>query len=400
MARDIQLTPRGAKEKRRLDDVAAQQTVRRADLDVSTEYGAPQTEPERKLAAIWQEVFGIDVVGVFDDFFELGGDSFAATTLAAEIEATFGTRFTPADIITLSTVAQQAEVLAKTEGAAPELPACLILGRAGGPKPPLFMVHGGKGFAFFAPVFLDIVGEERSVYLFQAPGLDGRKTPLEQIDETTTVEEIAKLYVESMRSVQPTGPYRLAAMCAGSFIALEMCHQLEGAGETIARLLLLDPTPTLPRVKPAMLRDQQRAKKISRQGFVARLLGMVSRGREPEPVDPFIIPPKKKELLRERIDLRVEQMEYVSPEERSYTAERMLRVAEQLRAALFKHECRPYPGKALLLMCSSRAQEGADSGFWPSHLGSMEQVVLGETHSDVFSKNLAETARFVRDALN
>jgi len=36
-------------------------------------------------------------------------------------------------------------------------------------------------------------------------------------------------------------------MCAGSFIALEMCHQLEAAGETIGRLILLDPTPAPPR---------------------------------------------------------------------------------------------------------------------------------------------------------
>src|SRR6478735_10657336 len=102
--------------------------MRRCDLALSTEWKEPQTEAERKLTEIWQDVFGIDVVSVLDDFFELGGDSFAATTLAAEIEATFGRRFTPADIITLSTVAQQAEVLAKTQSAGPELPTCLILG--------------------------------------------------------------------------------------------------------------------------------------------------------------------------------------------------------------------------------------------------------------------------------
>ena len=95
---------------RRADFVRAEEKIRRADLGLATEYLAPRNEVERKLTAIWQEVFGIDAVGVSDDFFELGGDSFNATTLAAEIEATFARRFTPADLINLSTVAQQADL--------------------------------------------------------------------------------------------------------------------------------------------------------------------------------------------------------------------------------------------------------------------------------------------------
>ena len=35
----------------------------------------PRTETERRLAAIWTEVLGVALVGVNDDFFELGGDS-------------------------------------------------------------------------------------------------------------------------------------------------------------------------------------------------------------------------------------------------------------------------------------------------------------------------------------
>lgn len=355
---------------------------------------------ERKVASIWRDVFSIDVVGVSDDFFELGGDSFTATTLAAEIEAAFDTRFTPADIITLTTVAQQAEVLTKTKSAAPSLPACLVLGRAGGPKPPLFMVHGGKGFAFFAPVFLDVIGEERSVYLFQAPGLDGRLTPVEKIDKNITVEEIATLYVEAMRGIQPTGPYYLAAMCAGSFIALEMCHQLESVGQSIARLVLLDPTPSPPREQPTVKKKKAGP---SRRTLGERLRGLFSRASEEsvEHLDPSVMLPERKERLREKIEKRVELMDYVPADQRSYTAERMFKVAEQLRAALYKHEPRPYPGKAVLLVCSSRVQGGVtEGGFWPTQLGSMQYKVLGAKHRDVFGKHLAETAWFVRDALN
>jgi len=390
-----------------LDNVAAQQTVRRADLDVSTEYAAPETEPERKLAAIWQEVFGIDVVGIADDFFELGGDSFAATTLAAEIEATFGVRFTPSDIIRLSTVAQQAGVLAEGSGASPELPTCLIRAAAGGSKPPLFMVHGGKGFAFFRPAFAEIIGEERPVYLFQAPGLDGR-TPLESVDEAVTVEQIAAVYADAIRSVQPAGPYHIAAICAGSFIAVEMCKHLEQAGQSIGRLILLDPTPMPPRIKPPMKMKQKKqraAKKASKLGLAARIAGLL-RGAgkgdvRAEELDPAKMPQKKLDEHRDMIERRVEQMEEVPPHQRSYTAERMLKISLQFRAALYHHAPRPYSGSATLLVSSIRAEETlAATAFWPNNLSSMQYTVLGSNHNDVFNESLEETARFVRDTLN
>ena len=41
----------------------------------STEYKAPRTETERKLVSIWQEILGVDKVGITDNFFSLGGHS-------------------------------------------------------------------------------------------------------------------------------------------------------------------------------------------------------------------------------------------------------------------------------------------------------------------------------------
>jgi aryl carrier-like protein len=39
------------------------------------------SEVERSLASLWQEVLGVDQVGLHDDLFQLGGDSMHATTL-------------------------------------------------------------------------------------------------------------------------------------------------------------------------------------------------------------------------------------------------------------------------------------------------------------------------------
>jgi amino acid adenylation domain-containing protein len=46
----------------------------------------PITDVEQTLAAIWQELLGIKEVGIFDDFFELGGDSLKAVTVCGRIQ--------------------------------------------------------------------------------------------------------------------------------------------------------------------------------------------------------------------------------------------------------------------------------------------------------------------------
>jgi len=330
---------------------AATPRLRRDDLGLSTPFEESKTECERALVTIWEDVLGVDAIGASDDFFELGGDSFAATTLAAEIEARFGVRFAPSDIINLSTIATQAEAItAKTASAAQELPSALIAGRTTGTKSPVFMVHGGSGFAFIEPAFVEVIGEDRPVYFFQARGLDGRVPPLNR------VEDIARLYVQSMREVHPRGPYNIAAMCAGAFIALEMCHQLEEAGETIGHLILLDPD-TMP---PAWKEQRQGAK------------------------------------LRVRTAL-----DRIPPERRNHVTEPMLKVAHELHEAVRRYEPRPYSGTATLLVNAKKVRKIMEkSAFWQSHLGGMEYQAFDTDHDDLFRGKLTETAWFVRTALD
>jgi nonribosomal peptide synthetase protein BlmV len=54
--------------------------------EVSTPYVRADTEDERALVEIWQDVLEVDQVGVDDDYFELGGDSVHAIVIAARAQ--------------------------------------------------------------------------------------------------------------------------------------------------------------------------------------------------------------------------------------------------------------------------------------------------------------------------
>jgi acyl-CoA synthetase (AMP-forming)/AMP-acid ligase II/acyl carrier protein len=75
---NLPLTPNGKIDRKALPGISGEDILKR-------EYAAPRNETEEKLAEIWQEILGIEKIGITDNFFELGGHSLKATRLIAEI---------------------------------------------------------------------------------------------------------------------------------------------------------------------------------------------------------------------------------------------------------------------------------------------------------------------------
>ena len=59
--------------------------------DVEGDYEAPRDEVEKALAKIWADVLRFGMVGIHDNFIELGGDSLAATQVLSKIADDFNT---------------------------------------------------------------------------------------------------------------------------------------------------------------------------------------------------------------------------------------------------------------------------------------------------------------------
>ncbi|MFC9662319.1 non-ribosomal peptide synthase/polyketide synthase [Nocardia sp. NPDC127606] len=99
------------------------------DFRVSAaEFREPRTATERTVAALFAELLEVDVVGLDDDFFRLGGNSLIATRAIGRLQANFGVRVDVRDFFDSPTVAVLAKLV--EGGVADDRPALVA-----GPRP-------------------------------------------------------------------------------------------------------------------------------------------------------------------------------------------------------------------------------------------------------------------------
>ncbi|AFZ28257.1 acyltransferase/phosphopantetheine-binding protein (plasmid) [Cylindrospermum stagnale PCC 7417] len=88
--------------------IAQQQRQR---LNLQNSYVAPRFNIEQKIADIWQKVFRIEQIGVYDDFFSLGGNSLVAIKIISQLQKIYLTDIPPIVIFKNPTVAELASVI-------------------------------------------------------------------------------------------------------------------------------------------------------------------------------------------------------------------------------------------------------------------------------------------------
>ncbi|MDD9933657.1 MAG: amino acid adenylation domain-containing protein [Myxococcales bacterium] len=186
----------------------------------------PRNELESKLADLFAEVLRLEQVGIDANFFDLGGHSLLAASLVGRIEETLGARLPLGALFDAPTVAQLAEALSAGEVKTRAL-MCL---KATGEGTPLFYVGSALQGRWLAE---QLEEDTQPVYGLNFFGLDLDESQVE-------VPNIAKLFLDEVRTVRPRGPYRLCAYCADAKLAYEMAAQLERAGEEVDRMIFVD----------------------------------------------------------------------------------------------------------------------------------------------------------------
>ncbi|MEO7533278.1 MAG: amino acid adenylation domain-containing protein, partial [Ferruginibacter sp.] len=103
----LPLTPNGKINKKALPDPDA------SDLQ-SHEYVTPRNETEQQLANVWQELLGVERVGIHDNFFELGGHSLLAMRVVSAIRRSLKSELAIKDLFENPTIAGLSSLLQST----------------------------------------------------------------------------------------------------------------------------------------------------------------------------------------------------------------------------------------------------------------------------------------------
>jgi amino acid adenylation domain-containing protein len=123
----LPLTPTGKLDRKALPEPG------RDDFGGERPYVAPRTPMEESLAALWQELLGLERVGAEDDFFFLGGHSLLAVRLISRLRERHAVNITTRLVFQSSTLAAMAKSLEDltATGQRTEEPALVALPRPG-----------------------------------------------------------------------------------------------------------------------------------------------------------------------------------------------------------------------------------------------------------------------------
>ena len=186
---------------------------------------------EEALTQIWQKVLSCPPPARDANFFDLGGDSLHAISVAYEIGSVLG-RTVPVSLVFGEPTIQEMARWLHTEGCTPS---GIQPVRVNGTRPPLFV--GGSSSALRS--LGRALRTEQRVYLLDIFALQEQRL-LGGQSLLTTLPEIAAGFVVDILAIQPTGPYFLAGQCEGGILALEIALQLQAAGRQVALLAMLD----------------------------------------------------------------------------------------------------------------------------------------------------------------
>ncbi|NJM73771.1 MAG: hypothetical protein HC862_28665 [Scytonema sp. RU_4_4] len=240
--------------------------------ELGKSFDTPRNLCEFQLVRIWEDILDIHPVSIQDNFFELGGHSLIAVRLMSQIQQHFQINLPLATLFQNPTIEQLANFLGSSTDSLPW--STLVPIKSNGNQPPLFCIHPAGGNVLCYQHFTYYLSSEQPLYGLQSVGLNPQNQP------HTSIEQMATYYIQELQTLQPHGPYFLSGWSLGGLVAFEMAQQLSHQGEQVALLSLLDSYP------------------------------VSITSKEPEDDAALLV-----DLLREDLDLCLEEMRQFEPEE-------------------------------------------------------------------------------------
>ena len=205
-------------------------------VESTNNYTPARDEIEEQLVKLWEEVIGVNHIGIHDNFFEIGGNSLSAVVLLSKFKNIFHTTITIKQFFEAQTIAKFAYNLKKNAWKQSEYSSIVTIqeGKSETKTPPLFFIHVlGIGMKYCRPI-AKYIGSDLYVY-----GLSINL--MEHVpDIANRVEDLARFYISEVKKISPDGPYFLIGFSFGGLVAFEMARQLKENGDDIRFVGLVD----------------------------------------------------------------------------------------------------------------------------------------------------------------
>ncbi|OUD14110.1 hypothetical protein TPSD3_07155 [Thioflexithrix psekupsensis] len=220
---DIPLTPSG-KINRHALPASAQLPVLPGQQDTVT----ARTEIEQQLCAIWQFHLQQQPIGIYDNFFDLGGNSLLALTLLADIERRLNVKHhLPLTLLFQApTIAELAERLENNGHFS--LSSLQIIRLGNGSNPLIFL-----GSMARAQHLASVLPKEQTIYGFNMFAFEHR------LSVPISLYDVVQEYADELQKQGITN-YSILGYCADSRIALALAHVLQQRGQLVDFLGFID----------------------------------------------------------------------------------------------------------------------------------------------------------------
>ena len=207
--------------------------ISRDKLPTLKAYSAPTNDLESTVLQLWQESFGIEGLGVDDDFFSLGGHSLQAIKLIEKINNSLNCNLPMTQIYATPTIKQLSFVITNKLGV--EDHSILVPLKNTDKKPPyLFLFHPISGLINCFDPLVKQSALDMSIYGLQDPSIHTNRIIYR------TLDAMINDYLNAIQKAQPIGPYCFLGYSFGGIIAYEIANKLKLKGEQIRFLGLID----------------------------------------------------------------------------------------------------------------------------------------------------------------
>lgn len=203
----------------------------RDDLDLDDEYLAPSNLNEEKMVRLWQDSLGIDQIGITDDFFNLGGHSLKALRLIEGINKTFSSNLTLQDLYENRTILKLVTRIVKSSNSNNIVVPLKSVANA---TKNIFFIHPVGGMIFCYNNLVSQWDLPFNIYGLQDPSIITGKI------EYSSLHELAELYLQEIRKIQPEGPYYLVGYSFGGTIAYEIANLIYNINGRVGMLALIE----------------------------------------------------------------------------------------------------------------------------------------------------------------